>query len=265
MTANCILERVAETKSTNDDLLERWRAGALIDPVARITQKQTAGKGRAGRVWVANPEDSLCFSMAFPFSRSPAELTGLSLVVGLATIEGITQACHLEQNLLHHAGLRLKWPNDLLLNNAKLGGILIEGGQAKSGDPSWMIVGVGVNLRNASAIEKNLDQSDIKVSSIEQLLPPEVKPLEAEYLWLSLIDSFMKHFKNFDQHGFAAYQSQWLKWDAFAGQKVCISGAGKDPTYGIARGVDAKGALMLEQADKTVAIYAGDVSLRMQS
>jgi BirA family biotin operon repressor/biotin-[acetyl-CoA-carboxylase] ligase len=80
-----------------------------------------------------------------------------------------------------------------------------------------------------------------------------------------LIDSFAKHFKNFDQHGFAAYQSQWLKWDAFAGQKVCISGAGKDPTYGIARGVDAKGALMLEQADKTVAIYAGDVSLRMQS
>jgi BirA family biotin operon repressor/biotin-[acetyl-CoA-carboxylase] ligase len=264
MTANCILERVPETRSTNDDLLERWRAGALIDPVARIAQKQTAGKGRAGRVWIANPEDSLCFSMAFPFSRSPAELTGLSLVVGMAAIEGIAQACHLEQDVLYQAGLRLKWPNDLLFNNAKLGGILIEGGQSKAGESSWMIVGVGMNLRNANAIQKNLDQSDIKVSSLEQLLPPAVKPLEAEYLWLSLIDSFTKHFKNFDQHGFAAYQSQWLKWDAFAGEKVCISGAGKDPIYGIAQGVDAKGTLMLQQENKTIAIYAGDVSLRVQ-
>jgi BirA family biotin operon repressor/biotin-[acetyl-CoA-carboxylase] ligase len=93
MTVNCILERVTETRSTNDDLLERWRAGELIDPVARIARKQTAGKGRAGRAWLANPDDSLCFSMAFPFSRSPAELTGLSLLVGIAVIEGIAQAC----------------------------------------------------------------------------------------------------------------------------------------------------------------------------
>ena len=132
MTANCILERVAQTKSTNDDLLERWRAGELIDPVARIAHKQTAGKGRAGRTWLANPEDSLCFSLAFPFKRKPAELTGLSLLVGLAVISGIAQAYDLDQAMLYQTGLRLKWPNDLLLNNAKLGGILIEGGQVKT-------------------------------------------------------------------------------------------------------------------------------------
>ena len=97
MTANCILERVTETNSTNDDLLARWRAGELIDPVARIAHRQTAGKGRAGRVWLANPEDSLCFSLAFPFTRSPAELSGLSLLVGLAVIEGIAQACNLNE------------------------------------------------------------------------------------------------------------------------------------------------------------------------
>ena len=112
MTANCILERVIETRSTNDDLLERWRAGELIDPVARIAQKQTAGKGRAGRSWLANPEDSLCFSLAFPFKRTPAELSGLSLLVGLAVISGIAQACDLSESKLHELGLRLKWPND---------------------------------------------------------------------------------------------------------------------------------------------------------
>ena len=157
MTANCILERVIETRSTNDDLLERWRAGELIDPVARIAHKQTAGKGRAGRSWLANPEDSLCFSLAFPFKRTPAELSGLSLLVGLAVISGIAQACELSESKLHELGLRLKWPNDLLLNNAKLAGILIEGGQAKAGDSTWMIIGVGINLRNAEKIEASLD------------------------------------------------------------------------------------------------------------
>ena len=123
MTANCILERVAETKSTNDDLLERWRSGQLIDPVARIAHRQTAGKGRAGRAWLSNPDDSICFSVAYPFKRSPAQLAGLSLSVGLAVIEGIAKACNLDKSLILQSGLRLKWPNDLLLNNAKLAGI----------------------------------------------------------------------------------------------------------------------------------------------
>ena len=265
MTANCILERVTETRSTNDDLLERWRAGELIDPVARIAHKQTAGKGRAGRTWLANPEDSICFSMAFPFSRSPAELTGLSLSVGLAVIQGIAKACKLKLSDLHQAGLRLKWPNDLLLNNAKLAGILIEGGQAKAGDPSWMIIGVGMNLRNANAIQENLQQSEIQVGSLDQLLPKEMSLPDLEYLWLSLLESFEEHFKKFDQEGFAAFQQAWLEWDAFVDQKVCISGAGKDSIYGIAKGADINGALLLEQEDKMIAIYAGDVSLRVQS
>jgi BirA family transcriptional regulator, biotin operon repressor / biotin---[acetyl-CoA-carboxylase] ligase len=265
MTANCILERVIETRSTNDDLLERWRAGTLIDPVARIAFKQTAGKGRAGRAWLANPNDSICFSMAFPFKRSPAQLTGLSLIVGFAVIEGIAQACNLDQSELYQAGLRLKWPNDLLLNNAKLAGILIEGGQAKTGDPTWMIVGVGINLRNASAIEKNLGHSELKVSSLEQLLPVNMRMPDAEFLWLALIQSFERHFQKFDQQGFSAYQEEWLKWDAFMNQKVCVSGGSQEPLYGVDVGVDINGALLLKQQDKTLTIYAGDVSLRVQS
>ena len=261
MTANCILERVIETKSTNDDLLERWRAGELIDPVARIAHKQTAGKGRAGRSWLANPEDSLCFSLAFPFKRTPAELSGLSLLVGLAVISGIAQACDLNESKLHELGLRLKWPNDLLLNNAKLAGILIEGGQAKAGDSTWMIIGVGINLRNAEKIEASLD-SGLKASSLSQITDslPDV-----EYLWLKLIASLEQHLTKFDLHGFKPCMESWMKWDAYRDQAVCISGAGKDAIYGITKGVDESGALLLQQENKTVAIHAGDVSLRIQS
>ena len=261
MTANCILERVSETKSTNDDLLTRWRAGELIDPIARIAHKQTAGKGRAGRSWLANPEDSLCFSLAFPFKRSSVELSGLSLLAGLAVIAGIAQACDLSEAEIQAAGLQLKWPNDLLLNNGKLGGILIEGGQAKAGDPTWMIIGVGINLRNPEAIQENLD-AGLRVSSLSQLTKtiPDV-----EYLWLKLIASLEHHLAEFDLHGFKSCKDSWMKWDAYQNQSVCISGAGKDPVYGIAKGVDETGALLLQQDNKTIAIHAGDVSLRTQS
>ena len=261
MTANCILERVIETKSTNDDLLERWRARELIDPVARIAHKQTAGKGRAGRSWLANPEDSLCFSLAFPFKRTPAELSGLSLLVGLAVISGIAQACDLSESKLHELGLRLKWPNDLLLNNAKLAGILIEGGQAKAGDSTWMIIGVGINLRNTEKIESNL-ANGLRASSLSQMTDslPDI-----EYLWLKLIASLEYHLTEFDLHGFKPCMESWIKWDAYRDQAVCISGAGKDAIYGITKGVDESGALILQQENKTIAIHAGDVSLRIQS
>lgn len=261
MTANCILERVIETRSTNDDLLGRWRAGELIDPVARIAYKQTAGKGRAGRSWLANPEDSLCFSLAFPFKRTPAELSGLSLLVGLAVISGIAQACDLSESKLHELGLRLKWPNDLLLNNAKLAGILIEGGQAKAGDSTWMIIGVGINLRNTEKIESNL-ANGLRASSLSQMTDslPDI-----EYLWLKLIASLEYHLTEFDLHGFKPCMESWIKWDAYRDQAVCISGAGKDAIYGITKGVDESGALILQQENKTIAIHAGDVSLRIQS
>ncbi len=265
MTANCILERVAETKSTNDDLLERWHSGQLIDPVARLAHRQTAGKGRAGRAWLSNPDDSICFSIAYPFKRSPSQLAGLSLLVGLAVIESISKAFNLNKPLLLQSGLRLKWPNDLLLNNAKLGGILIEGGQAKPTDLSWMIVGIGLNLRNASSIEKNLGQTNIKVSALEDLLPQGSTLPDAEYLWLSLLDSLVQHFQDFDLRGFNPYQQEWGTWDAYANQAVCFSGAGKEPIYGVAKGIGIDGALLLEQNEKVIPIYAGDVSLRMQS
>ena len=261
MTVNCILERVTETKSTNDDLLARWRAGELIDPVARIAHKQTAGKGRAGRSWLANPEDSLCFSLAFPFKRSPAELSGLSLLVGLAVVAGIAQACNLSEAELQAAGLRLKWPNDLLLNNCKLGGILIEGGQTKVGNPTWMVIGIGINVRNAELITANLD-SGLKANSLSQLTN---KPLDIEYLWLKIIASLEHHLAEFDLYGFKPCKELWMQWDAYRDQSVSISGAGKELAYGIAKGVDESGALLLQQDNKIIAIHAGDVSLRIQS
>ena len=266
MSPNCILERVATTKSTNDDLLARWRAGELIDPVARIAHQQTSGKGRAGRVWLSNPEDTMCFSLAYPFQKRPNELSGLSLVIGLAVIAGIATALGISEAALHQQGLRLKWPNDLLLNNAKLGGILIEGGQSNPNSPTWMVIGLGLNLRNAALIQKGLeDQSSLGAAALDQLMPNQTSIPDTEFIWLKLIESFEKHLAQFEQHGFGYFKNSWERWDAFNSQSVCISGAGKEPVIGISSGIDDTGALLLKQHDKLIVIHAGDVSLRVQS
>ena len=265
MSPNCILERVATTKSTNEDLLVRWRAGELIDPIARIAHEQTAGKGRAGRVWLSKPEDTLCFSLAYPFHKRPSDLSGLSLVIGLAVITGIAAALGTSEAALHQQGMRLKWPNDLLINNAKLGGILIEGGQTNSSSPTWMVIGLGLNLHNAALIEQSLGgHSSFGVASLDQLIPHKTMIPDTEFIWLKLIESFEKYLSEFDQYGFGYFKNAWAKWDAFKGLSVCISGAGKESIIGISEGVDDTGALILNQHDQLVAIHAGDVSLRVQ-
>ncbi|MBT8530480.1 biotin--[acetyl-CoA-carboxylase] ligase [Polynucleobacter paneuropaeus] len=261
MSSHCILERVAETESTNDDLMARWRAGELIDPIARLAQKQTAGKGRAGRAWLARPQDSLCFSLAYPFQRKPADLSGLSLLVALAVISGISLALNHSKQELHQKGLRLKWPNDLLLNQGKLGGILIEGGQTKLGDPSWMIIGIGINLQNANAFDQAL-RHEQKVAALDQLLTTgEVLP-DPDWIWLKIVEELEATLSNFDQTGFAQYQKLWMDWDAFQNTAVRITGAGQEVIEGVAKGVDTSGALLLASGEKMISIHAGDVSLR---
>jgi BirA family biotin operon repressor/biotin-[acetyl-CoA-carboxylase] ligase len=265
MSPNCILERVATTKSTNDDLLARWRAGELIDPVARIAHDQTSGKGRAGRVWLSNPGDTLCFSLAYPFDKRPNELSGLSLVIGLAVVAGIAGALGINETTLHQQGLRLKWPNDLLLNSAKLGGILIEGGQSSPNSPTWMVIGLGLNLHNAALIAQNLENPiSLGAAALDQLLPHDAPIPDTEFIWLKLIESFESHLSQFKQHGFSYFKNSWSHWDAFNGQPVCISGTGKEPIMGVSSGVDHSGALILNQHDKSIVVHAGDVSLRVQ-
>jgi BirA family transcriptional regulator, biotin operon repressor / biotin---[acetyl-CoA-carboxylase] ligase len=88
---------------------------------------------------------------------------------------------------------------------------------------------------------------------------------DIEFIWLKLIESFEKHLSEFNQHGFGHFHNSWKQWDAYDGQSVCISGAGREPIFGSSVGVDNTGALLLNQHDKTIAIHAGDVSLRVQS
>jgi BirA family biotin operon repressor/biotin-[acetyl-CoA-carboxylase] ligase len=115
-------------------------------------------------------------------------------------------------------------------------------------------------------MQQNLGaNSSFGVAALDQLLPHKTMIPDAEFIWLKLIESFEKSLSEFNQHGFGYFQNRWKQWDAYHGQSVCISDAGKESIFGIAEGVDNNGALLLNQHDKTIAIHAGDVSLRVQS
>jgi BirA family biotin operon repressor/biotin-[acetyl-CoA-carboxylase] ligase len=146
MAINWILESVDQSSSTNDDLMARWRARQLWEPIARKTITQTSGKGRLGRSWISHPHQALTFSVAYPFKKNISELSGLSLVCGLAVIKGISKASEISQEDLKKLGLGLKWPNDIFFNNKKLAGVLLEGGQLDATQSTWMVIGIGINL-----------------------------------------------------------------------------------------------------------------------
>ena len=263
MNWNCILERVAQTESTNDDLMARWRSRELIDPVSRLAKHQTNGKGRAGRQWFAEPNSSLSFSLAYPFNQPQQFLHGLSLVCGLAVIQGISKSLGLNEMSLRQHGLSLKWPNDLLINERKLGGILIEGGKLSSSNANervWMIIGIGMNLTHSKALE---NATQLPISALSELNQKHM-PMEADLVWLAILNALGDYLELFATKGFVPFRSQWDFWDAYRNQPVSISESGLIKQTGIAHGINEEGAFLLQEFDKAelTTIYAGDVSLR---
>ena len=238
-----VIEVVAKTGSTNADL--RQRIDQLRAPVLRVAEQQSAGRGRAGRVWRAARGDSVCFSLAWPFSRGLMQLAGLPLAVGVALADTL--------RTLNYP-VTLKWPNDLLLNGAKLGGVLVETGVARNGssDSVWAVVGVGLNVHPNAARDSGVPHN---VAALGEYI-------DRNALLATITDALVGALHQFDAQGLAPFIDRWQRWHAFAGLPVCVMDQGKLLHEGIARGIDAAGCLQLETDAGLVSVAAGDLSLR---
>src|SRR5258706_6407854 len=137
------LRRVERCGSTNSMLLAEK---GLARPVLLLADEQTAGRGRRGRRWHSAPGAGLTFSVAVALRRPLRELTALPLAAGVA----VARALH----SLGVARAALKWPNDIVVEGAKLGGILAE--TKSSGGAVKAVIGVGINLRGAGELETRL-------------------------------------------------------------------------------------------------------------
>ena len=257
MAINWILESIDQSPSTNEDLMVRWRAGELWEPIARKAITQTSGKGRLGRAWVSHAKQALTFSVAYPFKKRIAELSGLSLACGLAVIKGISQASGISQQDLKNAGLGLKWPNDIFLNDKKLAGMLLEGGQLDASQSTWIVIGIGINLTADESLENSIKRP---IASLDQI--SQIKSMDADVLWLAILKELAETIEVFEQHSFVKFQDEWNSCDIYKNQTCAIVQNEQIQLEGLERGVDAEGHLLIESDNKIQKVISGDVSLK---
>jgi len=262
-TRDWTIEIVESTGSTNTDLHQRLRAARdLALPLVRVAYLQSAGRGRRGRQWVAAAGDALMFSLAYPIQRPLAELGGLSLAVGTAILDGLRALKPSEPSQL-----ALKWPNDILLSGAKLGGVLIETAWSDA-NTSAVVIGIGLNLRGAQALAGQLDKlagGDAPANSIAALESVLAQPTLTATL-AALLNALAPALTRFGQTGFAAFRDAWLANHAYAGLPVVLLENGTELARGTADSIDAQGQLLLTAPDGSqYACAAGDVSLRLRA
>ena len=242
------LEVVDQTGSTNDDLIVQARQGA-VSGLVLVAEAQTAGRGRRHRRWVSNPGGALTFSLLWHFDKAAGALSGLSLAVGVSLARS-----------LNASGLRdvqLKWPNDLLLQQRKLGGILIESVGRPEGGVS-AIIGIGINMRLAKPVAELIDQpaADLESAGVH---------VDRNELLARVLLDLSDVLGIFCREGFAALRPEWQRLHAYQDKMVTIEMNGEKQLEGQAAGVDEAGALLLQTARGTRAIHSGEVSLRIKA
>jgi len=238
------IEVRAAIGSTNAELVERARAGSIAGHVC-LAELQLAGRGRRGRTWLSPLGGNLALSLGFEASRPTAELGGFSLVVGIAVVDAL-ESCGVE-------GLSLKWPNDILLNGAKLGGILIELVQGEGAIS--LVVGVGLNVRLPVQARHRLDQVVADLASIREDLPGRSE------LAGRLISSIVEFEAGFSAAGFGPFAPVFDRRHAYRDADVEIL-QGDRSFAGRVLGVELDGGLRIHAAIGDVVVHGGEVSLR---
>lgn len=229
--------------STNQYLLDHL--ASLSSGDACIAEYQQAGRGRRGRKWFSPFGANLYLSMYWRLEQGPAAAIGLSLVIGIVMAE-----------VLHELGadqVRVKWPNDLYLHDRKLAGILVEL-TGKTGDAAQIVIGAGINLAMRRVEEEVVNQGWINLQEAGI-------HIDRNKLAVRLINELRNALKIFEQDGLSSFLGRWEKLDNFIHRPVKLI-IGEKEIFGISRGIDEQGALLLEQDGAIKPWIGGEISLR---
>jgi BirA family biotin operon repressor/biotin-[acetyl-CoA-carboxylase] ligase len=236
-----VIEVHRSLDSTNTQLSTRVAARHA----ACLAEHQSAGRGRVGRRWISPFGANLYCSVAWTFDALPPGIQALALAAGAAVAQAVDPDGRF--------GVRLKWPNDLVAADRKLGGVLVE----MRGEPpgaTRVVVGVGLNVRMPEAAGAAIDQPWTDLATLGAGTARNV-------LAAAVLDALAQMLTRFARDGFAAAYDSWSARDALRDRDVAVSGAGK-ALRGIARGIDRDGALRLEVDGAVQRMVVGEVSLR---
>lgn len=237
-------EVVLETGSTNDDLLGRSKAES-IHGLVLLAEGQTGGRGRRGRLWVSPLATNLYLSLGWNLAPSASGPAGLSLAIGCALARALEPYAE--------SPLQLKWPNDLYIAGKKLGGILID----IVGDPlatCTAVIGFGLNVKMPGQEGEAIDQpwTDLNSHSTEEL--------DRNALAVDCVNAMVEALIRFDEGGFAAFRSDWDRYDCLRDRPIEVTGC--PALRGRGAGVDETGALQVQTETGLVTVHGGEVSVR---
>jgi BirA family biotin operon repressor/biotin-[acetyl-CoA-carboxylase] ligase len=236
-----LLETVDSTNRLAQTLMSSGCRQVLV-----AAEYQGEGRGRRGRQWVSPYAANLYLSLGYRPKGGAAALQGLSLAVGLAVQQALSS--------LGVSGVQLKWPNDLLLEKRKLGGVLIELAGDLSGECS-VVIGVGLNVKMPGSAHTSIDQEWADLSKYLS------EALNRSRLLIEIVRNLTQLLNEFDSKGFAEYAEQWQAAHAFQDQPVKLL-MGHAEVEGICRGVDARGEVLVEVGNSMNSYSAGEISLR---
>ncbi len=235
-----------EVDSTSTRLAALAQAGAPSGTCV-AAEWQREGRGRRGRRWESGPGSSLTFSLLWRFDQGPGSLAGLSLAVAVAAARALERA--------GVQGVGVKWPNDLVADWKKLGGILVETSGEMQG-PTTAIVGVGLNYRLAEAVAGRIDQPATDVASLGDAPPSR------NALFAALLAELVAALDRFSREGFAGFRDAWRARHAYAGRRVTVLEGGAAAREAEVVDVAEDGALLVTAGGVPARLTSAEISLR---
>ena len=236
--------------STNNFLLKNFEKqhynNNCIPVVA--TELQTHGRGRAGRSWHSGFGDSLTFSLGWRFEKGASSLSGLSLLIGIAIIRVFKS--------FSIGNVSLKWPNDILFDNKKLAGVLIELRGEIIG-PSFVIIGIGINFKLSDYIKSSLKQIATDLFSITCVC------FDRNLIFGSLLLELRNILPVFEEYGFSFFKNEWSSYHAYEGQPVSLIAPNGSVVEGTVDGVIDDGSICLITSTGRHTYQVGDISVRL--
>lgn len=240
------LDVFSEIESTNSFLLDAPAPSPGLFRVA-VTESQTGGRGRLDRRWFSHSASSICLSLSHTFVNMPRNPSCLTLATGIGIIESLAYE---KVN-----GINLKWPNDLMIDGRKVGGILTE---MMSGKPATVVIGVGLNV-DLTGVDSNGSDAELIANACDLRTCNPSLP-DRLVLVATLIASVLSTFRQFEREGFKAYMPAWKNVDFLRGKQVVVKQV-ENTMLGIARGIADNGELLLSTSNGTKSVVSGSVRL----
>jgi len=213
---------------------------------AILAEQQQAGRGRRGKHWHSPHGKNIYLTLGWKFEQALGELGCLPLVVALSVAQALSRA-GLE-------GHRVKWPNDLLLDDNKLCGCLVEL-QGDARGPCYAVLGVGINVHMPST--ESIPGIDQPWTDLTSHLPGYSR----NRLAALLLEEMIMKLSLFADQGFAPFKQLWQQYDGLSGRLVDVV-AGSRSFHGVATGIDGQGALLLDTGSEVLSLHSADVSLK---